>query len=426
MQDTNNRQTEQAVGEINQMVERSQAPDSLAVTVWEGEAALTPVQVPDQIMPVRPAHLDNAKDEEIGKKAYEFIEIVRSDPTDYRLGNIVFQLGSAAMDMTNIQVDLYNEKMGTVLADVTQESPVFRDILALKTHIDTINPTIITKIPITTRAKSFFRKAVTKLPKGDDVLRIIAERRETVNSTVNGLRDTLRHHGDQIVRDATGLGVVCDNLKDAQVPLHEDIYLGQLQWKFLSEYFATMDAGMAKENVGYLLADLASATVSLQEVDNLNLQTRYGGALVIRNSTNVRRVIRSTNTLIGSVAAALAVRAAAARQVQVQNVAKMMQDSIHETMVDTSEKVGEAIVKSAEINQQMMVNIDMLKKSCDNFDFAAQRLTEVCSETVKIATLASNTLNDMNQKLRTRADAADSMRVRTPEVKISDGQIPEE
>jgi hypothetical protein len=62
MQDTNDRQTEQAVGEISQMVERSQAPDSLAVTVWEGETALTPVQVPDQIMPVRPAHLDNAKD----------------------------------------------------------------------------------------------------------------------------------------------------------------------------------------------------------------------------------------------------------------------------------------------------------------------------------------------------------------------------
>ncbi len=412
MQNTNNTQTDQAVGEINQMVERSQAPETLAVTVWEGDKALTPVQSQDTIIPVKPSHLENAEDEEINKKATEFLEIVKSDPTDYRLGNIIFQLGNAAMDITNIQVDLYNEKMSTVLADVTQESPVFTDLLSLKNHIDTINPTILTKAPITVRAKSFFRKALTKVPSGEDILRIISERRETVNSTVNGLRDTLRMHGDQIVSDATGLGVICDNLKEAQRPLHEDIYLGQLQWKLLSEYFASMDNGMAKENVGYLLADLAAATVSLQEVDNLNLQTRYGGALVIRNSNNVRRVIRSTNTLIGSVAAALAVRAAAVKQVQVQNVAKMMQDSIHETMVDTSEKVGEAIVKSAEINQQMMVNIDMLQKSCENFDFAAQRLTEVCSETVKIATLASNTLNDMNHKLQSRADAADSMRVK--------------
>ena len=73
---------------------------------------------------------------------------------------------------------------------------------------------------------------------------------------------------------------------------------------------------------------------------------------------------------------------------------------------------GQAVVKGAEMNQQMMVNIDMLQKSCENFDFAAQRLTEVCSETVKIATLASNTLNDMNHKLQSRADAADSMRVK--------------
>ncbi len=62
------------------------------------------------------------------------------------------------------------------------------------------------------------------------------------------------------------------------------------------------------------------------------------------------------------------------------------------------------------MNQQMMANIEMLKKSCDNFDFAAQRLTEVCGETMKIATLASNALNDMNDKLRSRADAADSLR----------------
>ena len=403
-------QEQQAIGDITRTVEASQAPETLAVTEWEGGGALTPVQDQASIVPVKPGHVDNVKDEDFGKKAYEFIELVRSDPTDYRLGNIIFQLGNKAMDMTNIQVDLYNSKMGTVLTEVTQESPVFKDILALKTHIDSINPTILENTKITVKAKRFFRKAVERLPKGEEVLRMIAERRETVNSTVNGLRDTLRQHGDQIVKDSVELGVICDNLKEAQFPLQEDIYLGQLQWKLLSDHMATMTDGMAKENVGYLLADLAAATVSLQEVDNLNLQSRYGGALVIRNSNNVRRVIRSTNTLVGSVAAALAVRAAAARQVQVQNVAKMIQDSVHETMVDTSEKVGEAVVKSAEMNQQMMANIEMLKKSCDNFDFAAQRLTEVCGETVKIATLASNALNDMNEKLRSRADAADSMR----------------
>jgi uncharacterized protein YaaN involved in tellurite resistance len=410
MENSNDRQAQQAISEINRTAELSQAPETLAVTEWEGGGALTPVQDQNQIVPVKPKHMDAAKDEELGKKAYEFVEIVRSDPTDYRLGNAIFQLGNSAMDMTNIQVDLYNERMGTVLADVTQESPVFKDILDLKSHIDTINPTILAKTKIIIKAKRFFRKAVERLPKGDEVLRVIAERRETINSTVKGLRDVLRQHGDQIVKDATELGVICDNLKDAQFPLQEDIYLGQLQWKLLSEHLTTMSDGMGKENAVYLLADLAAATVSLQEMDNLNLQTRYGGALVIRNSNNVRRVIRSTNTLIGSVSAALAVRAAAARQVQVQHVAKIIQDSVHETMVDTSEKVGEAVVQSAEMNQQMMANIEMLKKSCDNFDFAAQRLTEVCGETMKIATLASNALNDMNDKLRSRADAADSLR----------------
>jgi uncharacterized protein YaaN involved in tellurite resistance len=404
---------QQAITEIEQNVSQAQAPPSLEIVEVGGQGALVPVQSSGQLVTVQPKHIDAAKDDELGKKAYEFLEIVRSDPTDYRLGNIVFQLGNAAMDLTNVQVDLYNTKMGTVLADVTQESPVFRDILDLKRHIDLINPAILEKTTIIERVGRFFKKTITRLPKGDEVLRMIAENRETVNSTVTGLRDTLRRHGDQIVKDATELGIICDNLKEAQFPLQEDIYLGQLQWKLLSEHLGAMEDGLAKENVQYLLADLAAAVVSLQEVDNLNLQTRYGGSLIIRNSNNVRRVIRSTNTLVGSVAAALAVRTAAARQLQTQEVARQIQEGIHKTMEDTSQKVGEAIVKSAEINQQMMVNIDSLKKSCEHFDFAAQKLSEVCGETVKIATMASNAMNEMNDKLRSRANAADSMRFKS-------------
>ena len=96
-------QEQQAIGDITRTVEASQAPETLAVTEWEGGGALTPVQDQASIVPVKPGHVDNVKEEDLGKKAYEFIELVRSDPTDYRLGNIIFQLGNKAMDMTNIQ-----------------------------------------------------------------------------------------------------------------------------------------------------------------------------------------------------------------------------------------------------------------------------------------------------------------------------------
>lgn len=410
---SNENKEKQELQRINQATEQSRAPETLEIEVVGDQGALVPVQQEGQIVPVMPKHLTAEMDQTVGEKANAFLEMVRTDPTNYKLGDVIFNLGNTAMDITNIQIDLYNQSMGDVLQDVTGESPIFRDILDLKTNLDLINPAALAKKNIPEKVGWLFKKTVHRLPKGDEILRIIAENKETVGSTIAGLRNVLREHGDQVVQDVVELGIICDALKEAQLPLQEDIYLGQLQWKMISEFLQTMPDGMEKENVGYLLADLAAATVSLQEVDNLNLQTRYGGALVIRNSQNVRRVIRSTNILIGSVAAALAVRAAAAKQVQVQKMAKAIQTSVHDTMVDTSEKVGQAIVTGAEMNQQMMVNIDSLQKSCNNFDIAAGRLTEICGETVKIATLASNTMNNMNEKLRSRADAADSMRTPT-------------
>jgi len=235
---------------------------------------------------------------------------------------------------------------------------------------------------------------------------MVAENRETVNSTVTGLRKNLHAHENQIIMDSQQLTVICEDMKTVQLPLQEEIYLGQLQWKLLSDELLPTLNGLEKESVILHLSDLVSSVTSLQQVDNINLQTRYGGALLVRNSRNVRRVIRSTNTLVGSVAGVLAVRLAAVRQVQIQEMAKAIQDGVYETLEDAAKQTGKAVVKSAQINMQMVESMNRLEDSCKHFDFAAKALTEVCSETIKVGTMVSNKLNVMNESLQARADAA--------------------
>jgi hypothetical protein len=155
-----------------------------------------------------------------------------------------------------------------------------------------------------------------------------------------------------------------------------------------------------------LTADLATAVVDNQQLDNMNLQTRYGGGLTIRNARHVGRVIRSTSTLLGGVAGALAVRAAAAQQLQTMQIADMMQDAIGQTMVDTAEQVGKTVVASAQQAARMDKNIAFLQEACNKYEFAAQALTQVCANTIKVAGMSTNKLNEMNALLRSRADAA--------------------
>ncbi len=399
--------------EITAIVAQAQVPDLDSITEASGQGALVPVQSPDEIVPVRPKHISDERDQEIVKAANDFVEMVKKEPSDWKLGDYIFKLGHEIMENTNIQVSLYDRKMGEVLKVVAEgDSPVAKDILSVKTQLDLVNPVMVNskEISVTEKVMRIFNKTVMRLPKGDEVIRIIAERRETVRSTINGIRVHMMQEADKITKDSAELGVICDDLKELQPALQAEIYKGQLIWKLLVEYINEL-SGTAKESVNNLTSDLAMGIIDLQTIDNSNLQTRFGGEMMIRNSRLVRRLIQRTDTILtGSVANALAVRVAAAQQMETLSHLDTIQQSIGKTMVDTSKVVGDAAVKSAEMSQQMGVNIQFLQEACDNYEQAADAYTQICSETIKVATQSSNALNTMNERFRARTDAMSSAR----------------
>ncbi|WP_419658852.1 hypothetical protein Dvar_77140 [Desulfosarcina variabilis str. Montpellier] len=397
------------IKQIKQTVDQSQVPETLEVAEYDGQGPLTQVQTPDHIVPVRPAHLDDAKDQEIGQDAGQFAEAVVSDPSNFELGDRIFDLGSGARNLIDTQVSLFDTAIGTVLKDInTDGDDTFQGtMMQLKMQIDQINPAMVAQEEcITEKVGRIFKKTIKRLPKGEEILTVIYERRETTRSTITGLQNHLRKHGEAVNLHAAELITICNTLKDCQPPLHEEIYWGQLAWKAIMEKLESVTDPMARENITMLTADLATAVVDNQQLDNMNLQTRYGGGLTVRNARHVGRVIRTTSTLLGGVAGALAVRAAAAQQMQTMQVANMMQDAIGQTMVDTAEQVGQAVVASAQQAARMDKNIAFLQEACNKYEFAAQALTEVCTNTIKVAGLSSNKLNEMNAVLRSRADAA--------------------
>jgi hypothetical protein len=400
---------EREIKQIRQTVDSSQVPDTLEIAEYEGQGALTVVQEPEHIVPVRPAHLDDAGDRKIGQDAQQFAESVFSDPTNFELGDRIFDLGSSARNLIDTQVSLFDNAIGVVLKDINAEGEdTFQgNMMQLKMHIDQINPAMVARQEcISEKVGRIFKKTIKRLPKGEEILTIIYERRETTRSTILGLQNHLRKHGETVNLHAAELITICNTLKDCQPSLHEEIYWGQLAWRSMTERLENVTDPMVRENITMLTADLATAVVDNQQLDNMNLQTRYGGGLTIRNARHVGRVIRSTSTLLGGVAGALAVRAAAAQQLETMKMANMMQDAIGQTMVDTAEQVGKAVVASAQQAARMDKNIAFLQEACNKYEFAAQALTQVCANTIKVASLSSNKLNEMNTLLRSRADAA--------------------
>ncbi len=403
------------VQDLQQVAQQAKAPVLAQVEQVSGQGALTPVQTPSNLVPVQPGHLSVEDVQAIETEADQFLEKIKADPSDWQLGNFVFGLGQEIMSETQAQVTLYDRKMGNVLKNVATDnsSPVGKNILAIKTELDKVNPTMVgrTEMPFQKKVLGLFTKTVNRLPKGDEILRIIAERRETVNSTIDGIRDHLRNEADQVAFDAAELATICDSLKQIQPRLQEKIFLGQLIWKKLMAHIETVDDPRAKEALTTLTSDLAMAVVDLQTIDNSNLQTRFGGEMMVRNSHLVKRLVQRTDMILSTaVKNALAVRVAAEQQMETLNHLDMVQQAAAETMKDTARVIGDAAIKGATMSQSMTVNIQALEEACQTYEQAFETYALISKETIQIATQSSTALGEMNERFRARTDALTARR----------------
>jgi len=401
--------------DLQSVARQAKAPVLAEVVEVSGQGALTPVQAPSNLVPVQPRHLAVQDIQAFEAKANEFIEKIKQDPSNWQLGNFVFSLGQDIMEQTQAQVSLYDRKMGEVLKNVATDasSPVGKNILAIKTELDKVNPTMVakTEAPFQTKMLGLFTRTVNRLPKGDEILRMIAERRETVNSTIDGIRNHLRNEADQVAFDAAELSVICDSLKEIQPRLQEQIYLGQVIWQKLMDHVKTVNDIRIKEALTTLTSDLAMAVVDLQTIDNSNLQTRFGGEMMVRNSHLVKRLVQRTDMILSTaVKNALAVRVAAELQMDTLQHLDMVQQAAAETMKDTARVIGNAAIKSAQMSQSMTVNIQALEEACNTYEQAFETFALISQETISIASQSSTALGKMNDRCRARTDALTARR----------------
>ncbi len=401
--------------DLQSVAQQAKAPVLANVADVGGQGALTPVQTVSNLVPVEPKHLTVEDIQAVETEAQAFVEKVEAEPSDWQLGNFVFSLGKEIMDETQAQVTLYDRKMGSVLKNVAtdQSSPVGKNILAIKTELDKVNPTMVgrTELPFQKKMLGLFTKTVNRLPKGDEILKVIAERRETVNSTIDGIRTHLRNEADQVAFDASELSTICDSLKEIQPRLQEKIYLGQIIWEKLMVHLETVEDPRLKEALTTLTSDLAMAVVDLQTIDNSNLQTRFGGEMMVRNSHLVRRLVQRTDMILSTaVKNALAVRVAAEQQMETLAHLDMVQQAAAETMKDTAKVIGNAAIKGAQMSQSMTVNIQALEEACNTYEEAFETYALISKETINIASQSSTALGQMNERFRSRTDALTARR----------------
>lgn len=366
------------------------------------------VQEPAKIQPVRPAFLDDTGESEIRKQANEVATAVIANPTDVQLTANVYGLGADFMGANTDGVALMETKIGTVMNEIELGNPVNKSLVAIKAQLDTINPAVVGKTELTVPRKILFgliTRTTSVIPHGDQVLEIINQRKDTVSSTINGLKLHLWEARDQALRNAVELGGIANQLFATQRDLQKAAYMGQLIWEQLSTARDTESDPLRKQALTTLVNDLAIQVVDLQTVDTLNVQSRMAAESLIANTQRINQgVARVTNVLLPAVTVNLGVKAAAAQQAQLVGTLAQISRSAEETILDTARSTREVTVKMEQMQTSAVINADALQKSCLEFEQMQIELEMLRAEAEQKARATSQILSNLSDRMRVVAD----------------------
>ncbi len=379
-----------------------------AVATLPAQLPAMEVQTINQIMAVRPDFVDDAADKELIQQADTLVESILSNPTDANITVKIYSLGSDYMNANSENIGLMETKIGTVMKEIEIGSPVNKTLTQIKTELDLINPSVVSQTETSLPSKALFgliTRMVSRLPKGDEILLMINERKDTVATTINGLKRHLWEERDKALFNATELANISNQLFSTQKDLQESVYIGQMIWSKLNQAQETETDPLKKQALSNLVNDLAIQVVDIQTVDTLNVQSRMSAETLINNARKIQQgVARVTNVLLPAVATNLMVKAAAAQQAQLVSSMNDITRAAEQTILDTAKQTRQASVAMEKMQSDGMINPEVLQSVADEAVAMINELEAIRSETEQKARATSKALGEVASVMRRHAD----------------------
>lgn len=404
------------MAEAAMATETTEVPAALAGVSTE-EANLidtSAVQSTEEIVPVRPDHVDDMRDAEIKSEADAIVAAILENPSDLDATSRIYGLGADAKSANTDNISLVEQKIAPVMGEIGTESAVGKSFMQIKAQLDLVNPHVVGQEEVEAPASGFFNKmlrkttnvVVSSLPGGNEkIMVMINERRDTVKSTVSALKEHLWTERDKALKNAIELGQVANQLADAQDAMLEATYLGQLIWEGLNAARQTETDPVRKQSLDYLTTDLGMAVVDLQTIDQLNIQSRMGAETLIKNCRGIQQLVgRVTDILLPSVQTALAVKAAAAQQASLAQHSRDIMAASGEVIAQTAQDIGRVSVDVARMNTEAMVDLDKLAEAAAAYEQAQAQLDTIMAEAEMNARGISNRMAALNERMRDKAD----------------------
>ncbi len=368
------------------------------------------VQTVDDIRPMRPGFLSDERDEEIRRQATELVDAILEDPNNTSITAKVYSLGSEYMQANTGQVSLMDAKIADVIREVSEGSSVNKTLIDIKTQLDLINPEVVSQTE-NFGIMGFVSRLLRRAPKGEEVLKVINERKDTVASTIEALKRHLFAERDKALRNAVELAHISDKLFETQRELQEAIYMGQLVWQGLKQRQAEVEDPVQAQALANIVNHLAVQVVDIQTVDTLNVQSRLAAEALIANARKIEQgVSRLVNVLLPAVATNLMVKAAATQQAGLVSTMEQITRSAERTIQDTARQTRQVTTQMARMQSRSLVDPQALQKAANEVVAMVDEIRQISAQTEEKAKEASAQLQQISSIMRRAADPMTRLR----------------
>jgi len=244
-----------------------------------------------------------------------------------------------------------------------------------------------------------------RLPKAQEVLDMIYSRRETVKSTVDGIKAGLWETRDRLTANIADLAAIYEGLLKGERLVERDRYFGELLIEKLTLYLPTIEDAIAKQNLEQVLADVTTAVINLKTEENANYLF-FSGAQNLAKLTNMQisNINGISRLLERSVLANLGLRVVSAELATSINVTEQMKKTIGDTIKDTSEQINESTDKLIAARSSATINLDALEAACSQMEEVYEKMATANKEVIEKGGETSKHLSEMNAKLRQRVE----------------------
>lgn len=350
------------------------------------------------VVPKAPEDLETKEQQELEKKSVELVEDLQGGK-NRELVRQLENLGAEAQTNAARETELLKIRVGEMMKQIDGKgSAIPEGMVKLRMTLDEINPHVLSQ-------PGKFGRILGRTPAIGKILKKIAIKYESVQTQIDSIVANLREGGEMLIKDNISLDQLYEQVKQHQLAVQKNAYLGELILKKLTDKIATCPPE-GKSKLEAIQHAVAMRVQDLRTMEQVNFQFFVSIDMTIDNNRLLKQSVDRTITVTTSLlTVGLAIQAALSRQKQVLEATKATQEYAADLLQANAAAIRQQSGEIADLHTNPVLALDKVKKAHDDLLAAIEETEAVKRKGVEKANEGIAALTEMSKTMSEKAGA---------------------